>query len=427
MLSSSKIRFLDFFLNWRAFLIFNILIFSIKILFSVYHNFTADFFEDWKIAKNLAFHGAYSLDLKYGSSAYKLPIYPLFLSFFIKIFGSLEAVKFIIITQHIFYFSIPILIIKIFENLNLKIAGFLSAYFFILSPSYFYYSNILEATNVFIFLFAVWIYLYSELWMLKKSLGRQIAFTVITAILALTQVVVIPLMILMILILCFYKRLSIKNTVVVLLAVVTFYSPWIIRNYFSIDKLIISKSPVWQNVYLGYVSDYQILPGNKFMTKQYEKNIEKILSNCDEFGQEDRYEKEVLKIVDADQWAPLKKGINNFISLWYVPKRYFDDNKLSIILGRKCYVALINVLLLVSLVYFFRNKKSLFFIFSVVFAGFTFPYLVGHAANIRFKLDFEWIQTSVISLFIFCRFLSTKKVNGRNNDRSSHEQKLETN
>lgn len=404
MLSSSKTRFADFFLNWKTFLLINVLIFSIKVFFSAHHHFTAVFVEDWKIAKNIAYHGVYSLDLRYGSSAYKLPIYPLFLSLFIKLFGVLEAVKFIIITQHIFYFIIPVVIIKIFDNLNLKVAGFLSAYFFIFSPSYFYYSNILEATNLFILFFAIWIYFYSELWIKKTSSWKLMIFSVITAVVALTQVVAIPLIILMIVLLCFYKKLSLKNIAVIFMIAGICYSPWVIRNYISFDKLIMSKSPVWQNVYLGYVSEYQILPDNHFITEREEEMITNQIIAHDEFVGEHIYETEVHKIIEADQWAPFKKGINNMISLWYVPKRYFDDNGLSILMGRKAYVVLINILLFVSLLYFFKNNKQLFLFLCVVFAGFTFPYLIGHAANIRFKLDFEWIQTSVIALWIYCSF-----------------------
>ncbi|MFP3597783.1 hypothetical protein [Chryseobacterium sp. SIMBA_029] len=170
-----------------------------------------------------------------------------------------------------------------------------------------------------------------------------------------------------------------------------------------------SKSPVWQNVYLGYVSEYQILPDNHFITEQEEEKITNQIVAHDEFVGEHIYENEVHKIIEADQWAPLKKGINNLISLWYVPKRYFDDNGLSILVGRKAYVVIINILLFLSLLYFFKNNKQLFLFLCVVFAGFTFPYLVGHAANIRFKLDFEWIQTSVIALWICYRFFMNEK------------------
>ncbi len=409
MLGNSKIRLVNFFLNWKTFLILNLFILTVKILFSVYTKFNAEFFEDWSIAENLARDGVYSMQSRFGSSVYKLPVYPLFLSFFIKIFGTVKAVKCIVIIQHVFYFVIPVIIVKIFENFNFKTAGFLAAYFFIFSPAYFYYSNVLEATNLFILLFAAWIYFYSIIWTQLVIYRKLIIFSVMTALVALTQVVAVPIMAVLILVLCFYKKLSIKQSVTVSFIAVLLYSPWVIRNYLTFDQLIVSKSPVWQNVFLGYESEYQILPGNKFMTEEEEKLIEEKIAVHNEFADEPIFEEAVSKIVEADKMAPLKKGLNNFISLWFVPKRYFDNNGLSVLIGRKLYVIGINLLFVVSLGYFFRKNKPLFLFLTVVFAGFTFPYLIGHAANIRFKLDFEWIETSVISLFIFLKYLNIKK------------------
>lgn len=405
MSNISKIRITDFFLNWKSFLVFNILIFVTKIVFSAYNNFHAEWFEDWSIARNLAALEIYSWNYKFGSSAYKLPLYPLFLCFFMKCFGLLNAVKFIIITQHVFYFVIPVIIIKIFENFNLKTVGFLSAYFFIFSPAYFYYSNILEATNLFILLFAIWLYWFSICWtQVYISLNKIVIFSVITAFVALTQVVAVPVMGVMTVFLIFYKKFSLKDIFTVAFITVLVYSPWVIRNYITFDKVIISKSPFWQNVFLGYIPDYQILSGTHFLTEEEKKIVFKKTAAHNEFINEKIYKEEVLKIVEKDSFAPIKKGVNNFISLWFVPKTYFDNDAWSILIGRKLYVAFINLLLLISLIYFFRNQKKIFIFCCIVFGGFTFPYLIGHAANIRFKLDFEWIETSVISLFLFLKY-----------------------
>lgn len=408
MPDNSKIRLVNFFLNWKTFLILNLFILAVKILFSIYTKFNAEFFEDWSIAENLARDGVYSMQSRFGSSAYKLPVYPLFLSFFIKILGTVNAVKCIVILQHVFYCMIPVIVVKIFGNFNLKTAGFLAAYFFIFSPAYFYYSNVLEATNLFILLFAGWLYSYSIIWNQLVTYKKLIVFSVMTALVALTQVVAVPIMAVLILVLCFYKKLSIKQFVTVSFIAVLLYSPWVIRNYLTFDKLIVSKSPVWQNVYLGYESGYQILPGNKFMTDEEEKAVTEKIAVHNEFEDEYIFEEAVSKIVETDKMAPLKKGLNNFISLWFVPKRYFDNNGLSVLIGRKLYVMGINLLFIVSLGYFFRRNKPLFLILTVIFAGFTFPYLIGHAANIRFKLDFEWIEASVIALFIFLKYLNIK-------------------
>ncbi|WP_426279335.1 hypothetical protein ACN9MN_08980 [Chryseobacterium sp. S-02] len=234
-------------------------------------------------------------------------------------------------------------------------------------------------------------------------------FSVITAFVALTQVVAVPVMGVMTLFLIFYKKRSLKDIFTVACIAVLVYSPWVIRNYITFDKVIVSKSPFWQNVFLGYIPDYQILPDNHFLTEEEKKIVFKKTAAHNEFVNENIYKEEVLKIVGKDSFAPIKKGLNNFISLWFVPKTYFDNNGLPILIGRKLYVIFINLLLLISLVYFFKNDKKIFLFCCILFAGFTFPYLIGHAANIRFKLDFEWIETSVISLFLFRKYCVSNK------------------
>ncbi len=385
------------------------MIFILKVVFSAKSGFKAEHFEDWSIAENIAAYGKYAMDMRFGSSAYKLPVYPLFLSAYIKVFGTGPATVWIIITQHLFYFLIPVLLIGIFQNFRSKEAGFMAAYFFIFSPSYFYYSNIMEATNIFLPLFIGWIYIYSVIWRKGVSNRGLIIFSMLTAIVALTQVVAVPVMALLGVVLLVSRKISLPKIMVVVSLSALCYAPWVIRNYITFDTVILSKSPVWQNMYLGYIPDYQILDYS-FVSEQHKKETFARISQHNEFEDEGIYRSEVEKIIRKDHWAPVKKAVNNIISLWFVPKKYFDDNSLSVVIGRKLYVMILNIALLISLVYFFRRNRMLFFLLILVFAGFTFPYLIGHAANIRFKLDFEWVQTSVIALWMGSYFLKSTQI-----------------
>ena len=394
-------KFFKFIFNWKVFLTLNCLILFTKIVLSFYQGFSEDYYEDFRIADNLANHGIYSWNLQFGSSAYKLPLYPLFLAFFIKLFGVSTAVKLIVVLQHIFYFLIPVLIVKSFKNFKLDHTGFLAAYFFIFSPSYFYYSNIFEATNIFILLLLIWLFLYSKFWIKTINTSKLILFSIITGLLALAQVVAVPVVGMMILLLIIHRKLSLKRIFVVIFISALVYSPWVIRNYITFDKIILSKTPVWQNVYVGYLQENQICKNNHFFAKSKEEKLNEILAVNDEFTNEVIFKTEVKNLVAKDKMAPLKKGINNFISLWYVPAKYYKNTSLSVLLGRKIYVLVINLLLAFSLLYFIRKKYYTILIFSgLLIVGFTVPYLIGHAANIRFKLDFEWIQTSVIAFMI---------------------------
>lgn len=385
------------------------MIFVLKVAFSAKSGFKAEHFEDWSIAENITTYGKYAMDMKFGSSAYKLPVYPLFLSAYLKVFGTGPSTVWIIITQHLFYFLIPVLLIRIFQNFRSKEAGFLAAYFFIFSPSYFYYSNIMEATNIFLPLFIGWIYMYSVIWRKGVSNRGLIIFLLLTAIVALTQVVAVPVMALLGVVLLVSRKISLPKIMVVVSLSALCYAPWVIRNYITFDTVILSKSPVWQNMYLGYIPDYQILDYN-FVSEQHKKETFARISQHNEFEDEGIYRSEVEKIIRKDHLAPMKKALNNIISLWFVPKKYFDDHSLSVVVGRKLYVMILNIALLISLVYFFRKNRMLFFVLVLVFAGFTVPYLIGHAANIRFKLDFEWIQASVIALWMGSYFLKSTQI-----------------
>jgi len=77
---------LDKLLNLRTFMMFNLVIFLAKVAYSFALDFPGGYFEDWHIAKNLVQHGIYSEFINVGPTAYKLPVYPLFISMFMLAF-----------------------------------------------------------------------------------------------------------------------------------------------------------------------------------------------------------------------------------------------------------------------------------------------------------------------------------------------------
>ena len=198
-------------LQVKILLIFNIVIFIAKFIFSYKNKFSTNCFEDWSIASNIAKYGVYSEFIEVGSTAYKLPVYPLFLSAIIYLFPK-NAFESIIIIQHIIYFFIPILFILIARLFNAEKIGILTGFIFLFSPAYFFYSNIIEVTNVFIPVLLIWIYFYLKIYLKNyKTNYIYILFSLITAILFLTQIVVVPISILLIIYLLISKKLNFKN------------------------------------------------------------------------------------------------------------------------------------------------------------------------------------------------------------------------
>ena len=388
-------------LQVKILLIFNIVIFIAKFIFSYKNKFSTNCFEDWSIASNIAKYGVYSEFIEVGSTAYKLPVYPLFLSAIIYLFPK-NAFESIIIIQHIIYFFIPILFILIARLFNAEKIGILTGFIFLFSPAYFFYSNIIEVTNVFIPVLLIWIYFYLKIYLKNyKTNYIYILFSLITAILFLTQIVVVPISILLIIYLLISKKLNFKNWISIVVFSSVFYSPWVIRNYIVFDRFIPTKTPVWQNIYLSYTSSVNILDDVKLILDKNSEEIFRLRRQVSEFEMEKIYKRETLKALDGKQNIVLLKMAQNVLLLWYVPPRYFYDHSMKIVFGRKIFVLLLNFFTIISLFYLFKSNRKLFYLSILFFINFTLPYSVGHAANTRFKLDFEWYQYFLVSYLIY--------------------------
>ena len=397
----SKLRnFFNQLLNLRTFVLCNVLVLVAKIGFSVYQKFPGLYFEDGSIAYNIAKYGIYSEFMNIGPTAYKLPVYPLFLACWQWI--SPEYFKEItVVIQHFLFFVVPFLMIKILQLVGKEKTGIIAAYFFIFSPGYFYYSNVLEVTNVFIPVFIVWVYFYLKIFLNKYQLKDLFLLAVFTAILFLTQVVVVPFAIVLLIGLLFFKKIHFRQFTLLFVVSVFFYSLWVIRNYLLFDKVIVTKTPFWQNIYLSFTPQVNVWKDVVLISNQHEQQTFKQRKTVDEFRMEKIYKQKTLQVLEGNEEAFIKKAVQNAILIWFVPSRYYHDNSLSVVLGRKGFVLLINILSILSLFYIFKTNRLLFCAYVLLFVGFTLPYMIGHAANTRFKLDFEWTQYILVSIFIY--------------------------
>jgi len=402
---------IDFLLKYKVFIIFNFLVFIAKIGYSYKKGFDGLTFEDWDIANNLVKYGEYAEFMNIGPTAYKLPVYPLFLSFFISVFDE-HAKAAVIVVQHIIYFFIPFMFILISRIFNKEQIGILTGYLFIFSPSYFFYSNTLEITNVFILIFLNFLYWFLIIWSKGYTFLRIILLGISAAILFLSQVVAVPISMLLIFCLLLFKKLNIRKLVILLSITGSLYAPWVVRNYLTFDKVIISKTPVWQNIHFGYFNEVQVFTSLQKIPYQRSSQIREMRMNIDEFTMEKIYEKEIKDIEKKDPYISLKKAFANALMLWYVPSRYFYDNSLTILLGRKIYVIILNLISFICLLQLYKQKKWKLLLFSLLlFINFTVPYMIGQAAMTRFKLDFEWYQLFLVSYFLYCK-LGGKKQDG---------------
>lgn len=394
-------KVIRFFLQQKIFIFFNVLVLCAKIFYSSLNGFEGLTFEDWNIANNLAKYNVYSEYINLGPTAYKLPLYPILLSIFIKIFGD-HAMAAVIIFQHLIYFFIPLLIISITKIFDKPMIGLVTSYLFILSPAYFLYSNTLEITNVFIIIFLNFLFWFLLIWEKGSSSRRSVILAISTTLLFLTQVIAVPFSIVLLFSLLIFNKVKLKQFFFIICTVGILYSPWVIRNYIVFDKVIISKTPVWQNIHFGYFSEVQIFKSLQKIPFEKGEEIKRWRSKTDEFTMEAFYKKEVKELEKNDPYISVRKAFANALMLWYVPSRYFYDNSLSIIIGRKLYVIVINIVSILAMIEMYKRRHLFILIFTLVlFANFTLPYMIGHAAMTRFKLDFEWYQLFLIAYFIY--------------------------
>jgi heme O synthase-like polyprenyltransferase len=73
---------------------------------------------------------------------------------------------------------------------------------------------------------------------------------------------------------------------------------------------------------------------------------------------------------------------------------------MSFIAIRKIPVVILNILTLIGLFYMFKKDKTQALIIVLVLLSFTLVYGVTTNANIRYKLDIEWLQLIPASYFL---------------------------
>lgn len=391
----------NFLFNSKNIILFSLIFFIFRIIISI---FFIDFYntiEDYTIAKNLVNGFGYTLFLEDGITAFKAPFYPLLLTVFIFIFNT-GAKLAIVIFQHFLLSLIPILLLKLGNSTSRKEIGYVSAWLFLIHPAYFYYPNVIEPTNVFILFSLISIIIGIE--SLKKTSQKSfILLGLLFGIILLIQPIV-ALILFAFLIFLLLKREFKKFTIVFSITLLV-VSPWIIRNYIEFDKFIPGKSPFWLNFYVGYLPYYHANAKYNLLNKEDIRTIDSLkTTSINDVEMEKYYKKFFLRAINKSPVIYIEKTFYQMASYWWIPPKYFNDNRIQFILIRKLPVAILNLLTIVGFYFMFKtDKKYAVCIFAILFY-FTAVYGLTQVANIRFKLDIEWLQLIVVSYFIIGRW-----------------------
>lgn len=378
-------------LNYRSLLILAGILFIVKSLFSICYMSEFAYAEDWSIAMNLLTKGAYSLYDTAEPTAMKTPVYPLFIYSVVSIFGVSKLA--VVLVQNLLAVVSGVLLFKLSIRIFSERISFIIALLFMLHPSYFYYSNVLEVTNIFVPLALLSTLLYIRLLedLSQVKMVSIVSTASVFAITMLCQPITAPIFVVAIGCLILKKHFAIVAKISIIMALV--FSPWIIRNYLEFNKLIPTKSPFWMNIYLGYLDfshgneRYSIIPDSTIqMIRQMRNNF------ASDVEMEAKYKEISINAISQSPMLYAEKTLWQAVLFWTYPPRYFDDASIKFLLIRKIPVYGLNVLLIISLYYAFRRDKQIFYITLSVLLFFTLVYSLTSSANIRYKLDIEWLQ-----------------------------------
>lgn len=378
-------------LNYKAILIIAGIMFIAKSIFSIFYLSDFAFAEDWSIAMNLLTKGTYSLYDTIEPTAMKTPVYPLFIYSIISICGASKLA--VVLVQNLLAAISGILLFKLSTRIFSERISFIIALLFMLHPSYFYYSNVIEVTNIFVPLAILSTILYAKLVqdLSNIKITSIIIAATVFAITMLCQPITAPIFVVAIGYLIFKKHFALVAKLSIIMALV--FSPWVIRNYIEFNKFIPTKSPFWMNIYLGYLDlshgkeRYDIVPDS------VNQMISRMRANfASDVAMEAKYKEISIKAISQSPMLYAEKTLWQAVIFWTYPPRYFDDASIAFLFIRKIPVYGLNILLIISLYFAFRRDKKIFYAALSVLLFFTLVYSLTSSANIRYKLDIEWLQ-----------------------------------
>lgn len=376
--------------NFKTLVVLTSLVALCKILISLLCKINVPLVEDYNIAVNLVSGVGYVLNPAVGPTALKSPGYPLFLSFFLAVFG-VKAVWSIAIAQHLLSACYPLLTFKICRKIMSPKAAFLAGALWLVHPSYVYYSFAVEATNLFLFVVLVWLWRYVSA--LRDLPGFDVKQALILGGLSAACYLVQPVSAVPIagalLYLVFRSRFS--CALAMALAGAIGITPWTIRNYAVFGRFIPGKSPFYMNLYSGFLTPSYGLKEFEILDYDTVVRMEALATQVNDVAMEEHYKAVVLPLIRTHPGSYLKKCLWQAAVYWYVPPLYFHNYTLPFIVGRRIPSALCDVAFLVTAVVLFRTNKRLFAAYVGVMAYFTLVYAATVTFNIRFKLDNEWL------------------------------------
>lgn len=358
--------------------------------------------EDGIIAANLAKGLGYTLNGVH-PTAYKSPVYPLFLASVFALFGgaskgALFTVGLIQATLGIVTVYLVALLAKEVINSRAAVVIALLIGFY---PSYVYYVRVIEVTNCFIAVFAL------NLLVLFKtinfpSLNNSALFGLLCGISILTNPVAsVACLVMMVFLVLGLKKKGlpwIARTLTAACCLLLILLPWSLRNLLELGAFVPIKSPLGWNLFMG------------FREESTGREIPLSTSELQKLAEADKLEDEIIRdriylsvmadFIYRNPQVYATRCFERVLYYWWVPHKYVSDNSLSLWAVRKLPVLVLLLSTLLCFPTWMRSAPFPALMFLLVLLSFTFVYMMTFAGNVRFKLDVEWLQFFPIGFFL---------------------------
>jgi 4-amino-4-deoxy-L-arabinose transferase-like glycosyltransferase len=365
--------------------------------------------EDYLIATNLVKGNGYEM-IDGVPTAFKAPVVPFVFSLGIIIADVLGVSSKVLLTslQHLLFSIVALLLASLTECLSRRgnistdhtIIGRFAGILFLLHPSYLVYPQTLESTTLFVFISCA---LLRWWFVLPKTLSihHWIISGLSSGILILTQPVSLPLVFIALLWLL-YKSESTRRVyhgLIIVLACIIVMCPWIVRNYEVFGKFIPTKSVAWMNLYVGFdVMSHgnQALTMPDSTTKHRIDSLSLIYSDTE---MEDEYRSAVIAIISENPASYIIKTCIQAGRYWTLPPRYtMNGINVGMVIIRIVPQIVLSFFIVLSYRYLWSNYRSLCIVTFWLMFYFTIVYASTQTANIRFKLDSEWMLIPLSAL-----------------------------
>jgi hypothetical protein len=353
--------------------------------------------EDYSIAVNIAEGRGYSIGnaVNFQPTALKAPVYPLFLSAVVYAVPESHRLIACALIQHLLVGMAPLLLLVALRRFGFGSIAGPAALVLLLHPSYFVYPSTLESTNLFVPLCLVWILALQQCmpttsFQTSRVVGsrRKIAAGIAGAGVILCQPIVLPI------VLYGWYKLARQGTSIAGMAITCLcvMAPWTIRNYIVFNEFIPLKSPVWMNVVTGFSERSHGVPALNTISQENRISLDSLERCGSDVTRERLYRKIAVQSISEHPTSFAQKTAVQIWRYWTFPPLY-DRSWLSLpfLMGRLLPVLFLIITMVISARYY-RNYIHLLLPIWCILAYTTLVYGLTHTSNIRFKLDFEWIQ-----------------------------------